>query len=218
MSAPSLGPGKLDPDSVVCGNGRELVPAVDTVDSRLVGDRELLYPLRASECSEIGALFERYSRLVLAIASRVLGDASEAEEVVQEVFLYLYRKPSLFDPCKGSLKAWIVQLTLSRALDRKSYLRRRRWWAADIESLELPQRTDLETQIEARLNRKHLERALAGLSQMQRRTIECFYFDGLDLREISQQLSQPIGNVRHHFYRGLRRLRQSAVIHSLRCK
>lgn len=80
----------------------------------------------------------------------------------------------------------MTQSTLCRAVDRTSYLTRRRWWAADIDSLELPQRSDQETQIEARLNRKYLERALADLSQMQRRTIEYFYFDGLESLRLVQ--------------------------------
>jgi len=178
----------------------------------------LVAHLQACDCTDLGLLFERYWRLVFGMACRILSDPSEAEEVAQEVFFYLYRKPELFDPSKGTLKAWIVQITLCRALDRKSYLARRRLFTGDIDSLDVAEHTDLETEIEARLSRKHLEIALAGLPQMQRRTIESFYFEGLDLREISKQLRQPIGNVRHHFYRGLSRLRKSDLLHNLRCK
>lgn len=174
--------------------------------------------LEARDSNDLKVLFDRYSRLVLRIACGVLGDPSEAEEVAQEVFFYLYRKPELFDPSKGSFKAWIIQITLCRALDRKSYLARRRVLTKDIDVLELPERTDLETEVDARLCREHLKRALADLTHMQRRTIEFFYFEGLDLREISKQLSQPIGNVRHYFYRGLKRLRKSALLRRVRCK
>src|ERR1700761_5658575 len=192
--------------------------APETSEVSSPDDAELIARLRTRDVSGLDVLFKRYSRLVLGIACRVLGDPSEAEEVAQEVFLYLYRKPELFDSSKGSLKAWIVQITFCRALDRKSYLARRRILTRDIDRLEVPQRTDLETEVEARLSRKHLETALADLTQMQRRTIESFYFEGLDLREISKQLRQPIGNVRHHFYRGLSRLRKSDLLHRLRCK
>lgn len=182
-------------------------------------DAALLTRLDARDPSDIDGLFERYSRLVLGTALRVLGDASEAEEVVQEVFFYLYRKPQLFDPSKGSLKAWIVHITLCRALDRKLYLTRRRLWVrTDVDWLEVEGKTDLERELEAKLSRKHLEQALAGLTQMQRRTIESFYFEGLDLREISEHLREPLGNVRHHFYRGLKRLRNNSLLHRLRSK
>jgi RNA polymerase sigma-70 factor, ECF subfamily len=164
-------------------------------------------------------LFHRYSRLVLATAWRVLGNASDAEEVVQDVFLYLYRNPELFDPAKGTLKAWIVHITFCRALDRKLHAARRRFLpSTEMEALTIRAQNDLEQQLDAKLNRKHLDRALAGLTQMQRQTIECFYFEGLELREISEHLGEPLGNVRHHFYRGLKRLSKSSLLHQLRCK
>lgn len=179
----------------------------------------LLARVETRDSDGIDVLFERYSRLVLGTALRVLRDPSEAEEVVQEVFFYLYRKPELFDPSKGSLKAWIVHLTLCRALDRKLYLARRRPSSrTDVDRLAVQGNTDLEQELEAKLSRKHLEQALAELTHMQRRTIEFFYFDGLDLREISEHLREPLGNVRHHFYRGLKRLRKNSLLHRLRCK
>jgi RNA polymerase sigma-70 factor, ECF subfamily len=167
----------------------------------------------------VDILFHRYSRLVLGTAWRVLGNASDAEEVVQDVFLYLYRNPELFDPAKGTLKAWIVHITFCRALDRKLHSARRRFLpSTEIDAMRVREQTDLEQQLDAKLNRKYLDRALAGLSQMQRQTIECFYFQGLELREISEHLGEPLGNVRHHLYRGLKRLRNSSLLHQLRCK
>jgi RNA polymerase sigma-70 factor (ECF subfamily) len=145
-----------------------------------------------------------------------LGDRSEAEEVVQEVFFYLYRKSGCFNPSKGSLKTWIIQITFSRALDRKFYLARRGFHAAEnIDSVQLPGEADLERQLQAKLSRKHLENALAELTEMQRRTIEFFYFEDLNLREISNVLTQPLGTVRHHLYRGLERLRKCSRLHQL---
>lgn len=182
-------------------------------------DAALMARLPARDASDIDVLFEQYSRLVLGTALRVLGDTSEAEEVVQEVFFYLYRKAELFDPSKGSLKAWIIHITICRALDRKLHLARRRLLVRnDIDWREMRGETDLEREIEARLSRKYLEKALADLTHMQRRTIEFFYFEGLDLKEISEHLREPLGNVRHHFYRGLKRLRKSSLLHRLRCK
>jgi RNA polymerase sigma-70 factor, ECF subfamily len=196
--------------SVSAGETCELNPAEHT---------EIVDDLANQDSSDLDILFDRYSRLVLGTAFRVLGDPSEAEEIVQEVFFYLYRKPNLFDPSKGSLKAWIIQITFCRALDRKLYLARRRLVThADIDSLELRGQTNLEHQIEAKLSRKHLERALADLTQMQRQTVELFYFEGFGLREIGQQLQQPLGTVRHHLYRGLERLRKSSLLNALVCK
>jgi RNA polymerase sigma-70 factor (ECF subfamily) len=173
----------------------------------------------SGEPSTSAVLFQRYSRLVRGTAYRVLRDLNEAEDVVQEVFLYLHQKAKLFDPARGSVKAWILQIAVSRAIDRKIYLARRRLHAhPDLASLPLPEEKNLEQQIEAKLNRKRIERAFSELTYMQRRTIEFFYFEGLNLRDISEQLREPLGSVRHHFYRGLQRLRRSSAIHSLQRK
>jgi RNA polymerase sigma-70 factor (ECF subfamily) len=180
------------------------------------GDAEFVLQLTPKGSSDIDFLFKRYSRLVLGTAYRILRDPSEAEEVVQEVFFYLCRKSHLFDESKGSLKAWIRQIASSRALDRKLYLARRGFYAdGDIASLQLREEADLEQEIDAKLTRKHLQSAFSGLTARQRRTIEFFYFEGLDLREISEQLGEPLGRVRHHLYRGLERLRKSSLLHRL---
>lgn len=171
---------------------------------------------RLNGLGQLEGLFDKYSRLVLITAFRVLGDAEEAEDIVQEVFLYLHRKPDLFDPARGSVKSWIIQIAVSRALDRKIHLSRRRFHLhADLDSLQPKHAPDLEEQVESRLNRKYLEIAFGDLTYMQRRTIEYFYFEGLDLIDISERLGQPIGSVRHHLYRGLQRLRKSTILHHL---
>ena len=127
------------------------------------------------------------------------------------------KRPVCLNPRKGTAKAWIVQIAFHRALDRRSYLHRRGYYSGtDTGCLgDTPGETDLEREIGAKLNRTHLERAFEELSELQRRTLELFYFDGLELREITERLDESLGNVRHHFYRGLERLRKSAFIQEL---
>jgi len=195
----------------------KLAVAHDETEATSTEDAESLAHLNPAGSGDVELLFERYSRLVLGTAYRVLGDPSEAEDVLQEVFFYVYRKSQLFDESKGSVKTWIIQIALSRALDRKLCLARRRFYAGgDIASLQLRGDTDLDRQIDAGITRQHLERAFSDLTDVQRRTIEFFYFDELDLREISEQLGEPLGSVRHHLYRGLKRLRKSTLLHRLR--
>jgi RNA polymerase sigma-70 factor (ECF subfamily) len=192
------------------------IEIANSLESAPAADADLVADLHARESTQFEILFCRYSRLVFGTAWRVLGNTAEAEDVVQEVFFYLYRKSEVFDPAKGSVKAWISQITVSRALDRKLYLARKHIYTCpDIESLELAAATDLEQETDTRLIRERLERALAELTQMQRLTIEFFYFEGLELREISQRLRAPLGSVRHYLYRGLERLRKSAQLHRL---
>ena len=184
----------------------------------LADDAELITGLMEDNPLGLSLLFQRYAGLVLAVAVRILRNRSEAEEVVQEVFLYIYERPHVFDPAKGSARKWIMRIAGSRALDRRLYLARRGFYAGvDSRSLHdtLPARSDLEVDTISALNREHLERAFEVLTEMQRQTIECFYFGGLELREISSLLGEPLANVRHHLYRGLARLRRSTVLRNL---
>jgi RNA polymerase sigma-70 factor, ECF subfamily len=180
---------------------------------------ELAAKLRSRDPEALDALFGRYWRLVLGIALRTLRDYGEAQDTVQETFFYLYRTANLFDPAKGSARAWIVQAALHRALDRKLYLKRRGFYAGtEIDSVHdaFAGATDLDHQIGTKLNRTKLQRALDELSEDQRRTLEMFYFEGLELREIAEELNDALGNIRHHYYRGLGRLRKSELVRALR--
>jgi RNA polymerase sigma-70 factor (ECF subfamily) len=186
-----------------------------------LSDETLMEMLRAEDPRALDELFSRHSRLVYSIALRILHDAGEAEEVVQECFLYVYRKALAFEPSKGSAKVWIVQIAYSRARDRKSQLTRRGFYVrTDIESLGLEDtlagQEDVESEIGARLDFARLQCAIDDLTATQRETLTLHYFEGMGLREISERLHEPLGNVRHHFYRGLDRLRKSAVVERLR--
>jgi len=182
-------------------------------------DEELLAAIQARDAKALELLFNRYSRLVFGIALRILGDHSEAEEVVQDAFFYLYQKAILFDPSRGSGKGWVVQIAFSRARDRKAHLARRGFYSGtDIDSLDdtLRGHGDMERELEAKLDFSQLQLAFDDLTPMQKQTLELFYFEGLELREISERLHEPFGNVRHHFYRGLERLRKSPAVKRLR--
>lgn len=193
----------------------------ETLSTEFPRDDELMGRLRANDATALDLLFERYSRLVLRIAVRILHDYGEAEDVVQEAFFCVFQRAKLFDQSKGTAKGWIVRIALHRALDRKSYLDRRGFYlGTNIDSLDntLLGKRDQCREIEAKLNLALLDKAFEELPQVQRRTLESFYFEGLTLREISEKLSEPLGNVRHHFYRGLERLRKSAFVQTLREK
>jgi len=201
---------------------RERVVGVgEAAEARPQVDESLMVRLQAGDPDALDLLFGRYARLVFSIALRIVNDYGEAEEIVQEVFFYVYQKARLFDPLKGSAKTWIAQMAVHRALDRKAHLARRGFYlGTDVGSLDdtLLGKTDLDEQVGGLLNRELLAKAFDELPNMQRRTLDLFYFEGLDLREISESLNQPLGNVRHHFYRGLERLRKSAFLQKLRQK
>lgn len=186
---------------------------------RSPSDEELMAWIQAKDSGGLDLLYTRYSRLVFGIAFRIVDDKSEAEEVVQETFFSLYQKAMLFDPAKGSAKGWLAQIAFSRARDRRAHLLRRGFYSGtDIESLDdtLQGPDDIEREVGLRIDCSQLLTAFEDLTQMQRKTLELFYFQGLELREISERLNEPFGNVRHHFYRGLERLRKSPAVKRLR--
>lgn len=184
-------------------------------------DEELLIGVRNGDQGSLRILFEHFSRLVFHIALRILRDHGEAEEIVQDVFFNIHQHASTFDAAKGSAKTWIAQMAYHRALDRRLYLYRRQFYIgtdADSVANTLVGDTDLDREIGARINRAQLEKAFEDLPSRQRRTLELFYFEGLELREISERLEEPLSNIRHHYYRGLAKLRKSACINRLREK
>ena len=217
MSSPP--PGRALTFPIAWGRSQERsLAATDAPERPIPRDEEVMARLQSNDSNALEILFDRYARLVLSIARGVVRDNGEAEDVVQETFFHLYKKSMLFDGSKGSPKNWILQIALHRALDRKAHLTRRGFYAGtDIGSLgdTLLGETDLEREIGAKLNRAQLEKAFEELPDIQRLTLELFYFEGLNLREISERLNEPLGNTRHHFYRGLERLRKSSFVQRL---
>jgi RNA polymerase sigma-70 factor, ECF subfamily len=218
MSSPPNGRALAFP--VLWGTEKESrVAGPQATEIKLPSDEDLMARLQAKDSKGLELLYTRYSRLVFGIALRIVNDKSEAEEVVQEVFFLLYQKALLFDPAKGSAKSWVVQIAFSKARDRRAHLLRRGFYSGtDIESLDdtLQGQSDIEREVGLKIDFSHLLSAFEELTEMQRTTLELFYFHGLELREISQRLNEPFGNVRHHFYRGLERLRKSPAVKRLK--
>jgi RNA polymerase sigma-70 factor, ECF subfamily len=176
--------------------------------------------LKARNKEALAELYSRFSRLVFSIARRILEDKGDAEDIVQEVFLHLYEKPT-FDSEKGGARAWIVGTAFNRALERRRHLAHLKFRAGT--SLEVLGDTlagdfDLERDLAASLSREQLRKAFAELPDRQRRVLELTFFEGLDLREISAILDEPYPNVRHAYYRGLEKLRKDAFVQGLRRK
>jgi RNA polymerase sigma-70 factor, ECF subfamily len=200
---------------------RNLNALAVTIAPEDLSDEALIELVRAEDAVALDILFGRHSRLVYGIARRILRDSGEAEEVVQECFLQVFRKAFSYEPARGSAKAWIVQIAYARARDRRLHLMRRGFYLhteIDSDSLDatLAGRSDMEQTVGARLDLDRLRCAFEDLTEIQRKTLKLFYFEDLDLREISARLDEPLGNVRHHFYRGLERLRKSAMAEGAR--
>lgn len=176
---------------------------------RIGDEEELVREFRSGSAQALGAIYERYYRLVFATAWRVLRDVGEAEDLTQSVFFEIFRKASHFDPTRGPLNKWILTLAYHRSLNRKNYLMTRQFYKGHLDligengeelwstSLMLP------AQEAARL----VKECLGLLDARQRQILELVFFKELTFKEIAEQTQQSFGNVRNQYYRGLKRLR-----------
>jgi RNA polymerase sigma-70 factor, ECF subfamily len=182
-------------------------------------DEELLVRVAAGDKEAFALLFDRYAQLLYRVVYRVVDDHGEAEELVQEVFLRLFERAVQFDPAKGAAKPWMVRVAYNRALDRRTYLARRRFRAGtnlDLVAESIKGGDDLEEEFAAKAHRREVEQALEDLPQKQRTVLQLYFFEGLDLKEIAEKMGETLANVRHYYYRGLERLRKSAFAEALR--
>jgi RNA polymerase sigma-70 factor (ECF subfamily) len=184
-----------------------------------------LRQVRAGDKEALGTLFRRYARMVRTVAQRILHDASEADDLVQEVFLFVFRKAALFDPTRGSVRSWLVQVTWHRAIDRRRYLAARHFYTSlELEDDLLEAKTAqglltfYEESMEGSLGRETLQRMEEALSEDQRRVIGLYFFEGYTIGEIAALLGQTPGNVRNHYYRALERMRRKIFPARLRKK
>lgn len=181
-------------------------------------DEALMLRIQNGDEQALGLLLERYANAVLGIGLKVLRDREEAEELVQDVFFQVYRKCRLYDSRRGTTRAWLLQTAYNRAFDRREYLQSRRFYEnRRVDEVADIMRASSDVEYEARINQGQaiLRRAFQELSENQRQTLTLFFFEGYTLREISEQLKEPLPNVRHHYYRGLKHLKDSSDITSL---
>lgn len=175
-----------------------------------LSDEELMASLKTGCNDALTILFKRYCRLVFSIAVRALRDRGEAEDVMQNVFLEIFRSVAQFDPAKGSTKMWILQYAYHRAINRKQYLNARSHYSqVSIEETEPPVQAggfspSRYTNVELK---RLIKQGLATLGNPQRHVIELATYDGLSMKEIADKTGESLSNVRHHYYRGLNKLR-----------
>jgi RNA polymerase sigma-70 factor (ECF subfamily) len=182
---------------------------VNTSAQIQVSDEMLMGQVNEGAPEALSILFHRYARLVRAIAYKVLRDESEADDALQEVFLFLHRKSVLFDRSKNSARSWIVQVTYHRAIDRRRYLQSRHFYTqVDLEDVESAPGASRFKPVIGELEKNEIRKLFDALSANQRQTLRLFFFEGLRLEEIALKLGQTRGNVKNHYFRGLDKLRK----------
>ena len=174
-----------------------------------LSDEALMAYLQQGHSDALAQLFDRYHGLVFGVASRILRDNGEAEDIVQAVFLEIFQAAAQCDSLKGSARIWILQYAYHRSFNRRRYLILRGFYErADASG---PLRECTPASYGESLDRvetvKTLQEAFRHLTKAQRHTLELAFYEGLTMREIEQRTGWSVDNVKHHYYRGLEKLR-----------
>ena len=170
-------------------------------------DDLLLNRVAQGDKDALSVLFRRHAHVVFSVACRILRDESEAEDLVQELFLFFFQKAGLFDAGRSSGASWIIQMAYQRAIDRRRYLDVRHHYSVQEFDEERSAATRGQISIDQIAGRALLDRFRREISTEQRQTLELHLFEGYSFREIAAKTGQTFGNIRNHYYRGLERLR-----------
>jgi RNA polymerase sigma-70 factor (ECF subfamily) len=178
-----------------------------------IADEILLELIKGNDRDALSMLFRRYAPTIYNIGLRILRDGSEADDLVQDVFLYLHKKSGLFDFSKGPGRAWIIQVAYTQALLRRRDLMSHVYYASAIadgvveSERESNSQAEYDGTVEGLFGRKTWRRAFASLTTEQQETLRLHFFEGYTFGEIAEKTGQSYGNVRNHHYRGLEKLR-----------
>jgi RNA polymerase sigma-70 factor, ECF subfamily len=176
-----------------------------------VSDQALLERIAGRDSHALADLYDRFAPVALALAGRILGDRSEAEDVLQIVFTRVWQEAGRYDPSKGSAASWLLSWVRNGAIDRlrrRDALRRATLHSVD----QAPSGHSDEVPLDASEDKEKVARALADLPADQRQVIELAYFEGLSQTQIAQKLGEPLGTVKTRMRLGMNKLRQALPV------
>ena len=180
-------------------------------------DREMVRRMAAGDEAALGALHDRYAPLLHSVVIRIVGDADDAEEVLEETFWQAWRQAGRYEEGRGGIGTWLVMMARSRALDHvRRRFREERWE-------ELPEPSDVEAggsgdaptpleSAQADELRRVVALAVAKLPPEQRETVELAYFRGMSQTEIAEATGQPLGTVKTRARLALNKLRDALSV------
>jgi RNA polymerase sigma-70 factor, ECF subfamily len=174
-------------------------------------DEQVMEHLQAGHGDALAVLFDRYHRLVLSIALKIVKDPAEAEDVLQNVFLEIFRTAAQFDPARGTTKTWLLQYAYHRSLNRKQQLTVRHFYhqenSDDVDTFMPPQTNSVIGRFSSEEVKHLVQQGLASLNHRQRQVLELASFGGFSMSEIAEKTGESLSNVRHYYYRGLKKMR-----------
>lgn len=171
----------------------------------LLSDATLMSAILSGDEHAMAQLYDRYSPIVYSVALRVLGDTGTAEDILQEVFMQLWRSPDTFDATRGSLPGWLAVIARNRAIDS---LRKRRP-ETDITDIVVSVEPDLAGKAEWSRVAEKIRGALGDMPTPQRSALEMAFFEGLTHSEIAERTGEPLGTIKTRIRSGLLILRKA---------
>jgi RNA polymerase sigma-70 factor (ECF subfamily) len=176
-------------------------------DQPQMTDSMLMSRIRSGDEDALAVLHDRYASVVYSVALRVLGETTQAEDILQEIFLQLWRNPQGFDARRGNLGAWLAVIARHRAIDQ---LRRRRP-ESEIEDVVISVDTRLEQSTDRNLAIAKVRAAVERLPAEQRQPLELAFFQGLTHAEIASKTGEPLGTIKTRIRAALLALRKALV-------
>jgi RNA polymerase sigma-70 factor (ECF subfamily) len=173
-------------------------------------DETLLAAIAAGHSDALGQLYDRYSRLAIAVAYRVLGEHGAAEDTVQDAFLAVWRRVDSFDAGRGTARSWLLTIVRNGAIDRRRGRHARALQDSALDDHAFRLATDGEETfavVASSVEAESVRDALATLPPEQREAIELAYFGGLTHQEISERTGAPLGTIKGRMRLGLHKLR-----------
>ncbi len=175
-----------------------------------VDDASLLQSVQSGDQDALAALYDRYSGIAYGLALRIAGDATAAEDIVQEAFVSVWRQAPRFDASRGQVRSWLLTIVHHRAVDvvRRRANRPERALpddAGQIADSDAPPALVAEAAMDAQAVRE----AVRQIPDDQRRTVEMAYFEGLTHVEIAERMGVPLGTVKSRLRIALEKMRES---------
>ena len=176
-----------------------------SVSNLVSSDATLVSAIRAGDEQAMVQLYDRCAPIVYSVALRILRDSAAAEDILQDVFMQLWRNPDAFDASRGSLPGWLAVIARNRAIDS---LRKRRA-ETDISEVVVSIEPDLVSEAEWNRALEKIRSALGRMPGPQRSALEMAFFEGLTHSEIAAKTGEPLGTIKTRIRAGLVSLRKA---------
>ncbi|MFN2498050.1 MAG: sigma-70 family RNA polymerase sigma factor [Pyrinomonadaceae bacterium] len=177
------------------------------VQTGQISDVELIHAIASGDEAALARLYDQYRVILFGLLVRILSSREEAEDILQEVFLQVWRRAADFDETRGKPFTWLVTLTRSRAIDRLRQLGSRQRLADSAAHDQPEEASDALKETFRSEQREIVQGALAGLPEEQRYTLHLAYFEGLTQSEIAAKLNAPLGTVKTRMRAAMIKLR-----------